>query len=41
MDDGEEEFMEIKLVFGVLKMRLKFGDGKLVKFRIGENLNDT
>lgn len=33
-------FLEIKLVFGQLRMRLKFTKESVVSFTIGENLND-
>ena len=39
-EGSESTFIEIKLVSGQLRMRLKFGDENLVIFSIGENLDD-
>ena len=39
-EGSESAFIEIKLVSGQLRMRLKFGDENLVSFSIGENLDD-
>ena len=39
-EGSESAFIEIKLVSGQLRMRLKFGDDNLVGFSIGENLDD-
>ena len=39
-EGSESAFIEIKLVSGQLRMRLKFGDDNLVSFSIGENLDD-
>ena len=39
-EGSESAFIELKLVSGQLRMRLKFGDDNLVSFSIGENLDD-